>query len=282
MKKARKCESSQLYTGTTKCPPNFGKMAAAILVKPGTKLPANLTGEELEKLIHAPRAQRAYGIVGLCEYAKNGGEVQTSANGYGPEQVTGVSARKDAFDLLDFYPELDASLMRTANTPWDAYFIDEERYLHGIDDGTDTLAGYPMSSVYGESTPMATSSNKASMQVVFCHKNAKLSKTKFDYVQLDFDYSTLVLGLVAVKLVKVSDEGNDYKIFEAIGSNDVTGIYGPLIAEAGADVINGTTTAVTYDEAKDVLTIACAAGVTPRLKSANVLYEKDIKGIEQV
>lgn len=282
MKKPRKCESSQLYTGTTKCPPNFGKMAVAILVKPGTKLPANLTGNALEKLIHATRTERAYGIVGLCEYSKNGGEVQTSANGYGPEQVTGVSARKDSFDLLDFYPELDSSLMRTTNTPWDVYFIDDEHNLHGIDDGTDVLAGYPMSSVYSESTPIASSSNKASMQVVFCHKNAKLSKTKFDYVSLDFDYSSLVLGLLAVKLVKTTDEGNNYKIIESVGANDVTAIYGPLIAEAGADVINGTTTAVTYDETTETLTIAAANGVTPSLKAANVLYENDIKGIEQV
>lgn len=280
MRKLRKCDSSQLYTGTSKCAPDFGKMKAAIIVKPGYKLPADLTAEQLEKLAHADRSERIYGIVGLCEYAKNGGEVQTAANGYGPEQVTGVSARKDTFDLLKFYPELDASLMCTANAEWDAYFIDEDGYLHGINDGTDVLAGYPMSCVYGESTPIATSSNKPTMQVVFCHKDAKLSKMKFDYSPLGFDYSKLTLGILPVLLEK--NEDGEYKLVEAVGANDITSIYGPLIATAGATVINGTTSAVTYNEDKDTLTITTTGDAVPSLMSAKTLYENDIKGIEQV
>lgn len=65
------------------------------------------------------------------------------------------------------------------------------------------------------------------------------------------------------------------------GGFDVTSIYGPLIAEAGTGVINGSATAVTYDEADDTLVIASDEGVVPSLKPANVLYENGIKGIEQ-
>lgn len=283
MRTPRTCDSAQLYTGTSKCPPNFGKMRAVILVPPGTKLPADLTAEKLEKLIHAEHSSRAYGIAGLCEYAKNGGEVQTAATGWGPEQVTGVSARKDAFDLEKYYPELDASLMQTANSQWDAYFIDEDNFLHGIDDGTDTLAGYPMSSVYGESSPIATSSARPTMQIVLCHKDAKLSKVRFNYIKLGFELNTnkMVLGLVAVSLVKAGEAGNKYRLLEVKGGFDVTSIYGPLIAEAGTGVINGSATAVTYDEADDTLVIASDEGVVPSLKPANVLYENGIKGIEQ-
>lgn len=282
MRKLRKCETSQLYTGTSKCPPNFGKMRAAILVKPGTKLPADLDGDKLEEMAHADRPDRAYGIVGLCEYAKNGGEVQTSAQGYGPEQVTGVSARKDTFDTDRFYPELDSSLMAAANSEWDVYFIDDEGYLHGINDGTDVLAGYPMSSVYGEATPFATSSAKAQMQIVFCHQDAKLSKINYDYVKLDFNYKKFVLGLLAVKLEKADSTGDKYKLFEAVGGNDITAVYGPLIATAGTDAIVGASTAVSYNSADETITIAASAGVTPRLAPAKTLYEKGIKGIEQV
>lgn len=282
MRKARKCESAKLYTGVSKCPPDFRKMKAAILVKPGFKLPANLTEEALEKLIHADRAERVYGIVGLCEYAKNGGEVQTAATGWGPELVTGVSARKDTFDLEKYYPELDSSLMKTANSAWDTYFIDEDNFLHGINDGTDVLAGYPMSCVYGESTPMATSSTRATMQVVFCHEDAKLSKTSFDYEPLGFNLNIkrTVLGILAVKLVKNDNTSNSYSLLEAVGGNDVTSIYGPLIAEAGADVLTGTTSAATYNEDSDTLTITGSGEV--RLKSPAVLFENGIKGIEQV
>lgn len=283
MRKLRTCDNAQLYTGTSKCPPDFGKMRVAILVKPGTKLPADLTLETLEKMAHADRDERIYGIVGLCEYAKNGGEVQTSTVGYGSEQVTGVSARKDTFDLLKYYPELDTSLTHAANTGWDVYFIDENNFIHGINDGTDTLAGYPMSSVYSEATPIQTSSAATTMQVIFCHENAKLSKAMADYQPLGFklNYKTAILGLLAVRLAKVSDESNSYKIFEKVGGFDITPIYGPLIASAGNTVINGATSAVSYDDSKKTLTIASTAGADISLKPASVLYENDIKGIEQ-
>lgn len=284
MKNLRKCESAQLFTGVSKCPPDFGKVRIAILVKPGTKLPAEVTAEDLEKLIHAKRSERAYGISGLCEYAKNGGEVQTAAIGYGPEQATGVSARKDTFDLEKYYPELDSSLLATANSAWDVYFIDEDNFIHGINDDTDTLAGYPMSSIYGEATPLPTSSARASMQVVFCHENAKLSKLRADYMRLGFTLNPkkTTLGILPVKLVKSGETANSYKLIEAVGRNDITEIYGPIIAAAGKTVIDGATTAVTYDEASDTLTIAAADGVEVRLKSPDVLYENGIKGIEQV
>ncbi|MDE7465007.1 MAG: hypothetical protein K2M59_03910 [Muribaculaceae bacterium] len=284
MRKLRTCDTAQLYTGVSKCAPDFGKMRVAILVKPGTKLPEDLTADKLEKLAHASRNERIYGIVGLMEYAKNGGEVQTSATGYGPEQVTGVSARKDTFDLAKYYPELDSSLMNTANSEWDVYFIDEDNYIHGINDGSDSLAGYPMSSVYSESTPMPTSSARASMQVVFCHENAKLSKVAADYLPLGFklNYKTTTLGLIGVKLQKTGDSGNDYKLFEVRGGYDVTPIYGPLIADAGSAVISGATSAATYNEDTQTLTIASAADADIRLKPASVLYENDIKGIEQI
>ena len=65
MRKLRTCDTAQLYTGVSKCAPDFGKMRVAILVKPGTKLPEDLTADKLEKLAHASRNERIYGIVGL-------------------------------------------------------------------------------------------------------------------------------------------------------------------------------------------------------------------------
>ena len=186
--------------------------------------------------------------------------------------------------MAKYYPELDSSLMNTANSEWDVYLIDEDNFIHGINDGSDSLAGYPMSSVYSESTPMPTSSARASMQVVFCHENAKLSKVAADYHPLGFklNYKITTLGLIGVKLQKTGDSGNDYKLFEVRGGFDVTPIYGPLIADAGSAVISGATSAITYNEDTQTLTIASAAGADIRLKPASVLYENDIKGIEQI
>ena len=86
-----------------------------------------------------------------------------------------------------------------------------------------------------------------------------------------------------MKLEKTATSGNAYKLYEVVGGFDVTGIYGPLIATAGADVLNGSTTAATYDEGANTLTIAAGSGSSAvSLKAPSVLYGKDIKGIEQV
>lgn len=282
MRQTRKCATAQLNTGVSKCQPNFENMKGAIITRPGTKLPADLTADKLEELVHASRDKRVYGIVRFTEYAKNGGEVQTSTNGYDGEAPTGVSARKDTFTLNNYFPELAAALTNTYNQQWDAYFFDDANNLYGLNDGTDELAGYPMNSIYADVTPFNTSSTKATMNVTFAHENAKRAITDFDYVQLSFNPLKLVLGLTNVSLEKVGTTGNDYKIIETRGGNDITSIYGPLIATAGESVINGSTSAITYDEDKDALTIATTDNVVPSLKAPSVLYENDIKGIEQV
>ena len=282
MRPLRTCNSAQLNTGVSKCPPEFENMKGAILVVPGTKLPAELTADKLEELVHADCPNRIYGILRFTEYSKNGGEIQTSANGYDGEAPTGVSARKDTFTLNKFYPELAAALVSTYNQQWDVYFFDDDNMLFGLSDGTDTLAGYPMTSVYSDSTPFNTSSAKAGMTVTFAHQNAKRAITHFDYIQLNFNPQKCVLGLTQVKLEKVGTSGNIYKLFEKIGGYDVTGIYGPLIVSAGNTVIEGATTAVTFNAADNTLTIAATAGAEVHLKAPSVLYENDIKGIEQV
>lgn len=282
MRKLRTCDTAQFNTGVSKCPPDFGKMLGAIVVEEGGKLPPGLTAEKLEQLVHASGNERIYGIVKFTEYALNGGEPQSSANGYGPEEFTGFSARKDTYNLNRFYPELHSALTRAAHLPRGVYFFDENNMLYGLNDGTETLAPYPVSGIFSKATPHPTSSAKASMDVTFCHADAKAAAINFDYVQLDFNPLKLTLGLIGVKLEKVGSTGNSYKLYEAVGGFDVTPIYGPLIATAGAAVISGATSASTYDDTTQTLTIASSSGADIRLKNASVLYENDIKGIEQV
>lgn len=279
MTKLRKCTSAQFNTGDSKCLPDFDKMKGAILVESGTKLPEDLTAEKLEKLAHANRPGRIYGIGVFVEYAKNGGEMQTSANGYGPEEATGMSARKDTFNLNKFMPALHAALTRCKNKKWDVYFFDAGNILYGINDGTDVLAGFPMSTVYSDATPHPTSSAKSAMSVTFAYEDAEQAAIDFDYEQLDFNPSKLTLGLTQVNLKKFGEGG--YKLYETLGGNDITSIYGPLIVTASTSVVNGAT-AVTYDEASDSLTITASDGANVSLKAPAVLYEHDIKGIEQV
>lgn len=281
MRTLRTCDNAQFNTGTSKCLPEFGKMTGAILVADGAKLPANITADALEKLAHASGKERIYGIVRFTEYAKNGGEAQTSANGYGPEEFTGFSARKDTYTLNKFYPELHSALTRTAHLPRGVYFFDENNMLYGLNDGTDTLAPFPMASVYSDATPHPTSSAKSTMSVTFAYEDAKAAAVNFDYVKLSFNPQRCVLGLVDVVLAKVGTTGDEYKLYEKVGGYDVTPVYGPMLAIGGETLFNGNPSAVSFNEAAGTLTIA-SAGAGVSLKSPDVLYEHDIKGIEQV
>lgn len=282
MRPVRTCDAARLNTGTTQCPIDFGKMLGAIIVSYGSKLPKELTADKLEELAHADRPERIYGVVRFAEYAKEGGEPQTTTVGYGPEDFNGFSSRKDTYTLLKFDPAVHAAFARTAHMQWGAYFFDENNVLYGINDDTDTLAPFPMTSVYSDATPHPTSSNKATMTVTFSHEDSKLAIVNYNYVPLSFNPSRLTLGLTEVVLEKVEENGNKYKLLEKVGNYDVTGIYGPLIVQAGADVMTGTATAVTYDAASKTLTIVAGEGETVSLASPAVLFEKGIKGIELV
>jgi len=278
MRKIRTCVSAMLNTGKSKCTIDFGKIRGALIVPAGTKLPADLTAEKLEELCHASRSGRVNAIVGFVEYAKDGGEPQANANGYGGMKVTDVSARTDTFTMDEFDVALNASLSKCMNQPYDVYFFDDKRLLYGINDGTDTLAGFPMSTIYPTAVPHPTSSAQASLTVSFSYEDARAAFEKLDFIQLDFDVRRAAIGLTPVVLEKTVD--NKYKLVEAVGGYDLTEIYGPVLAE-NATLVDGAT-AVTYDDTSKVMTLTTSAGATPRLKPAADLFEKGIKGIEQL
>lgn len=274
-KKIRQCTGSHLATGMSKCPIDWDKVEGAIAVAKGTKLPDEITAEALAQLCHADGDNRIYPIFPFVEFAKTGGDAQASANGYGPVQVTGVDARTDAFTMDKFYESLNASLLRNMNKEFDVYYWDKKKVLHGYNDGTDVLAGVPMSTIYPTSTPYGTSSGKSTMIVNFCHEDARDSQENFDYIQLDFNPKNAVVGLVEVQLVQV-DGG--YKIVEKIGGYDRTEEFGAIIAEEASTVLIGATSA---EYANGKLTITATDGDV-KLAAPSILFENGIKGIEQL
>lgn len=278
MRKTRTCKGSQLNTGGSACKIDWGKVKGAILVAHGVKLPADITGETLAELCHADRPGRIYPILPFLEYAKNGGEPQVNALGYGGSQYSGLNAQTDTFTLKSFDEILNAQLIKCANKGWDVYFWNNDNILIGYNDGTDLLAGIPMATVYPTVTPFATSGAKSTMTVSFCHEDAEDSQLNFDYVQLDFNPKNSLIGLVDIIFEKAGAE-NAYTIVEKVGGYDRTVEFGSLIADGAVELMNNVTSA-TY--ADGIITIVPKAGAAPSLKSPAVLFEKGIKGIEQV
>ena len=277
MNKTRSCKVAAINTGSSHCPIDWGKIRGAILVEPGTVL-GELTKDALEKACHDDRPKRIYPIVGFVEYAKNGGEAQTSAVGYGPSEYNGISPQTDTFTLPRFDETLNANLLKGANKKWDVYFFDE-KHIYGYNDGTN-LAGIPMSTVYPTATTFSTSSNKSALTVSFSHADIEDTLKHLDFAEIDYVAFKGLKGLTEVSLVKQSGGENEYKLIETIGGYDLTPLFGAEIQKAATTILNGAS-AAKYEAAKGVLQLTPSTG-TIGLKSPSTLYTSSIKWIEQV
>ena len=274
MTKIRKCAEAMLSTGVSKCPLDMKRVIGAILVEPGTVLPAGITKEKLLELCHADRPERIYPIFGFCNFTPNGGEVQTSANGYGPTQASGMSPRSDTFDLAQADEGLHSSLLQCLNKKFDVYYFDEKDFIYGYNAGDGKLHGIPMASVFSNN-PLFAGTDNANMSVTFCYMDIRDWFEHYQFEKMDFDASRVCYGLTRVILKEVSS--GKYKIIEEIGGYDRTEEFGEAVqAGEGSVVIDGS--AVSYDAGL----ISITSENTPSLAAPSILYLADIKGIEYV
>lgn len=258
-------------TGQNFCPLQPGKVKGLILVYHGKKLPSEITADSLEKACHADGMDRIFPVLNVSEYAVSGGEANTSENGYAGAEITGYSSRTDTFTLSKFNLALQANMVANKSTLFDMYAFDEDNVIYGLDDGTDVLAGIPLSGIYPTGQMYTSSGQKAYLAF-----NAIYADTE-DYLAhasvrgTDLNLTTVLTGLVYVEFVSVSD---GFKLIDHYDRTDMTSYYGPQLAANAEAVLNGVSS-LTYE-----------AGVlkgtgTPTLKGPSVLQENGITGIEQ-
>lgn len=270
----RKCPGVATFnTGSSVCVLDPGKIKAIILTIHGHKIPTEKTAEAFEKACHADRPGRIFPIKTIVEYAPSGGEAQTSATGYGPTKVTGYSAKNDVWTLQDYDASLKANIMAAKNVAFDAYFVDENNVVYGVNDGTEDLAGIPLSGVYPGGQDWDSSGTEANLTIATMFKDYEKYVKNADVRAYDFDVVDALKGLVYVDLV--STESNKYKLIEHFGKLDITEYYGELLAKNAETALNGATSASYAD---GVITTVGEGSIT--LASPSVLQESGITGIE--
>lgn len=274
MRPTRNCYKADFNSGKSGCPIDYGKIKGAIIVPAGEKLPAGFDGDDLREACHADLPNRIYPVLLFVEYAKNGGEPQVSAVGYGPNKVTGISAQTDTFTLDGVDYGLHAELLKSKNVKRDVYYFDEDGVIYGVNDGTDVLAGIPMGCIYPTIIPHPTSSAEESLTVSFCHLDAEKSQQNYDFIDTDIRFEDVLIGLTPVELVKDGD--NKYHIVEKVGGFDRTPEFGTIIAANAAATIDGISAATYADGA---LTLTVTQDATPALKAPSALYANGIEGI---
>lgn len=278
MSRIRSCASNSFFTGKSVCEIDYDKIKYLLLTKHGVKLQYD-TLDNLRAMCHADLPNRAYGFPQIVNWEPNGGEVQTSQVGYGPNVYNGVSARTDAFTVDKFRHYLRAEILKNVDEEFDMYLIDAKNNLYGINDDTDELAGIPVT-IYPSGNDHPGASDKASLAVNVSYVDVEEYMMKLDVVPLDYAARSAVYGLMPVTLEKVGSTGNNYKLVEYYGKGDATAKFGELISDNVASVLNGAT-AATYDATNNYITVTLASDSTaPTLKAASVLEANGIYGIE--
>lgn len=278
MSRIRSCASNSFFTGKSVCEIDYDKIKYLLLTKHGVKLQYD-TLDNLRAMCHADLPNRAYGFPQIVNWEPNGGEVQTSQVGYGPNVYNGVSARTDAFTVDKFRHYLRAEILKNVDEEFDMYLIDVKNNIYGLNDGTDDLAGIPVT-IYPSGNDHPGASDKASLAVNVSYVDVEEYMMKLDVVPLDYAARSAVYGLMPVTLEKVGSSGNNYKLVEYYGKGDATAKYGELISDNVASVLNGAT-AATYDATNNYITVTLASDSTaPTLKAASVLEANGIYGIE--
>lgn len=269
----RKCPGVATFnTGSSVCVLDPGKIKAIILTIHGHKIPTEKTAEAFEKACHADRPGRIFPIKTIVEYAPSGGEAQTSATGYGPTKVGSYSAKNDVWTLQDYDASLKANLMAVKNVAFDAYFVDENNVIYGMNDGTNALAGIPLSGVYPGGQDWDSSGTEANLTIATMFKDYEKYVKNADVRAYDFDVVDALKGLVYVDLVSIEEK--KYKLIEHFGRLDITEFYGELLRQNATTVLPNATD-VTY--ANGIITINEG---TAELASPSVLQESGITGIE--
>ena len=142
-----------------------------------------------------------------------------------------------------------------------------------MNDGTEDLAGIPLSGVYPGGQDWDSSGTEANLTIATMFKDYEKYVKNADVRAYDFDVVDALKGLVYVDLV--STESNKYKLIEHFGKLDITEYYGELLAKNAEKVLIGATSASYAD---GVITTVGEGSIT--LASPSVLQESGITGIE--
>jgi hypothetical protein len=276
MSRIRNCAGNTFFTGKSVCEIDYDKIKSLILMKHGVKLEYDSLSD-LRECCHANLPDRAYGFPTIINWEPNGGEAQTSQVGYGPTYYNGMSARTDAFTLDKFRHYLRAEILKNVDEVFDMYLIDKTNNLYGLNDGTDTLAGIPVT-IYPSGNDHPGASDKESLVVNVVYEDVEEYMINLDVVPLEYRANTAVYGLMPVTLEK-QGATNNYKIIEYYGKGDATAKYGALLATNATSAFNNVT-AATYDAVNNVLALTVTAQTTASLKAASALCALGIYGIE--
>lgn len=269
----RTCAGGVFNSGTSNCPFDPGHIKALILVEHGQKLPATIDANALQVACHADRPARIYPLKEVVEFAPEGGEVQTSENGYGGSKITGYSAYSPTFTMADADLNLRKQIVTAKAASFDAYFVDDNNVIYGQKAGNGDFMGVALNGIGAGGQLFDSSGDSAQLTAQLFVRDYENWMRNIMVQQLDFDVVSALTGLVFVHFESVT---GGYKLVSDADNLDLTSYYGQLLA-TNSQTAMPNATAVSYDATTNVLTITGTA----QLAAPSVLHGVGILGIEQ-
>lgn len=269
----RTCAGGVFNSGVSTCPFDPGHIKALILVEHGQKLPATIDASALQVACHADRPARIYPLKEVVEFAPEGGEVQTSENGYGGSKITGYSAYSPTFTMADADLNLRQQIVKAKAAVFDAYFVDDNNVIYGQKASDGSFAGVPLNGIGAGGQLFDSSGDSAQLTAQLFVRDYENWMRNIMVQQLDFDVVSALQGLVFVHFESVT---GGYKLVSDADNLDLTSYYGQLLATNAATAMPNAS-AVSYNVTTNVLTITGTA----ELAAPSVLQGVGILGIEQ-
>ena len=262
-------------TGRGKCPYKFEETKYIIISENPDVFPNGISYEEVMKLIHADRPERAYVIGVISGLEITGGEPEYNQNGvWGPNNLKGYTPRVDKVTFEEYDQGVKANLMKFKNRKFWAVYIDKENLLAGENSGDGKFIGIEMKGISVGGKNMKTSDDAILTADLSFADTERYYKNE-RYRPAGFNISSNLNSLIYVDVVKVPSSTNEWKIKDHYGDNDLTGFYKDTLINAACWK---NAMLPTYNMNNNTFVIT---GTNPRLMSPSVLYEHDAFGIEQ-
>ena len=207
------------------------------------------------------------------EFAPEGGEVQTSENGYGGSKITGYSAYSPTFTMADADLNLRKQIVTAKAASFDAYFVDDNNVIYGQKAGNGDFMGVALNGIGAGGALWDSSGDSAQLTAQIFVRDFEGWMRNIIVQQLNFDVVSALTGLVFVHFESVTD---GYKLVSDADNLDLTSYYGQLLADNSTTAMPDAT-AVSYNAATNILTITGTA----QLAAPSVLQGVGILGIEQ-
>lgn len=278
MEQVRESGSSRVNTGVSKCPLVPEYIKAIILAEVGMKLPAVMSLENMEKAFHADRPERLYGVKEIVEYAPNGGDAQTSATGYGPNEVTGYAAYTASLTLKKFDAGFRANIMRLKDVPMQAWYVDKNGVIWGEMASDGSCKGIDLSGLYISGQDFPASGTKANNVINLMYNDVEKAWMNPMQVVTSFDVLSVADGLRFVDVVKKTGSDGDYYVLDHYDKLNVGKYFSTGLAEISC--WNGAT-AVQYVAESGTFKVTPKDLASLSLAAPSVLQSNGVTGIEQ-